>query len=349
MTTADPNGINVRNVERWFAENVPQATAPFTYELIAGGHSNLTYRVIDAEGKRFVLRRPPLGHVLATAHDMGREWRAITALRDTPVPVAPALGFCEDIEVNDAPFYVMDFVDGYVQNSIAETRQFGSPERNALSGESLFDVLADLHAVDVDAVGLRAHGPSDGYVERQVRRWYKQFTAMKNKEIPAVDTVYQRLLDHLPANTEVTVVHGDYRLGNCITGFDGTIAAVLDWEISTLGDPLADLAYLANTWSRPGNDLAGLPDSQNAPTMAEGFRSREELLERYAHRSGRDLSKLDYYVAFNSWKTACIVQGVLSRYLGGALGDTSNVDLAGFERTIAARSALALEATERFV
>ena len=335
---AAPAGIDVDRVRSWIDANVEGATGPYRYELLAGGHSNLTYGVTDAADRRYVLRRPPLNSVLATAHDMGREWRAIYALQDTAVPVPAALGFCGDVDVNGAPFYVMGFVDGYVQHTIDTTLAHSTPTERRIAGRSLFDVLADLHAVDIDAVGLDAHGPRDGYVERQLRRWYKQYTAMKSKELPDVDTSYARLLEKIPQHSDVTVVHGDYRLGNCITSFAGPIAAVLDWEISTLGDPLADLAYLLNTWATPGSESLLQSDSSVAPTMADGFEPADVLLARYSARSGRDVSHISFYIAFNHWKTACIVQGVLSRYLSGALGDTSHIDLVGFANTIENRA-----------
>lgn len=343
--SGDPAGVSVAAVERWFATEVAHAVAPFTYGLIAGGHSNLTYGVTDAVGQRFVLRRPPLNGVLATAHDMGREWRAVHALQDTPVPVPPALAFCPDPDITGAPFYVMGFVDGVVQHGIEQTLTL-TVEQRRTSGESLFDVLADLHAIDIDAVGLSGHGPHEGYLERTIRRWYKQYRASVSREVPDVDASYERLLERLPADSALTIAHGDYRLGNCITSHDGPIVAVLDWEISTLGDPLADLAYLVNSWVRPGTDAASRIDASQSPTMADGFGSADEMLQRYARRSGRDVSHIDYYVAFNQFKSACIVQGVLSRYLSGALGDTTHVDLDAFARSVVDRSAMAMTALD---
>ena len=345
--STNPTGIDVTNVERWFGANVPQAVAPFTYTLLEGGHSNLTYRLTDAAGQEFVLRRPPLSSVLATAHDMGREWRVIHALQGSAVPVPPAHGFCPDPEVIGAHFYVMGLVNGYVQHSIEQTLANSTPAQRAIAGDSLFDVLADLHAVDIDAVGLGAHGPRDGYLERQIKRWYKQYSASKTTEVPDIDTCYARLLDHLPTHSEVTIAHGDYRFGNCITSFEGPIVAVLDWEISTLGDPLADLAYCLNTWVRPGNRLDTSPEAALSPTMAEGYGSAEDMLHRYAVRSGRDVLHIEYYVAFNHWKSACISQGVLARYLSGALGDTADLDLTPYPRSIEANSARARELLDR--
>jgi aminoglycoside phosphotransferase (APT) family kinase protein len=338
-----PTGVDVPKVTRWFAEHLPQFTAPFHWTLLAGGHSNLTYRVTDADGATVVLRRPPLGHVLASAHDMSREYRAIAALGPVGIPVPPALGLCTDLDVNGAPFYVMGLVPGVVLHTLDICLKELPEHLRRTTGESMFDVLADLHAVDVDAVGLDVHGPKEGYCQRQINRWYKQYTAMKYREIPDVDACFERLSAKIPVQQRVSVAHGDYRLGNCITSpVDGTIKAILDWEISTLGDPIADLGYLVSTWARtkgePGNG-----DVSVSPTMAPGFPDVDELVARYAARSGLDVSELPWYVAFNAWKGACIVQGVVARYRGGALGDTTHVDLEGFDRSVVDRSRYAME------
>lgn len=340
----DPHGVHVANVTAWFRANVADFEPPLRFELIAGGHSNLTFKATDASGREYVLRRPPLAHVLATAHDMGREHRVIKGLEHTPVPVPKTLGLCEDPAVNGASFYVMDYVPGVVQNTLDITVREFTPEQRRVSAESLFDVLADLHAVDIDEVGLGNHGPREGYVPRQLNRWYKQWNAMKNRELPLIDELYTRLSESAPPQGPATVAHGDYRIGNCITSFDGPIAAVLDWEISTLGDPLADLGYLLNTWPRPNDPV----DGRDAllPSLAEGMPERADLIERYARRSGRDVSGIGWYCAFNRWKSSCILQGVLARYLGGALGDeeelrTRGIDLAAFAQSVewGARSA----------
>lgn len=346
MSGAEPDGVDAKNVTRWFAEHLPEAMAPLRFGVIAGGHSNITVVVTDAGNRRFVLRRPPLNSVLATAHDMVREWRVINALQHTQVPVPPAYGLCTDAAITGAPFYVMGFVDGHVQHSLDVTLAVSTAEQRRITGESLCDVLVDLHAVDIDGVGLGNHGPRSGYLERQLRRWFEQYSVTATKPIPDLDSSYQRLLDLLPRESEVTIAHGDYRLGNCITSAEGPITAVLDWEISTLGDPLADLAYCLNTWARPDNAIGTLAGSETLPSMADGFPSTDDLLRRYADRSGRDVSRIGYYTAFNHWKYACIVQGVLSRYRSGALGDPSSVDLDGFARSIDQRATSAREALD---
>ncbi|TPW16265.1 MAG: hypothetical protein FD127_241 [Acidimicrobiaceae bacterium] len=199
MSGAEPDGVDAKNVTRWFAEHLPEAMAPLRFGVIAGGHSNITVVVTDAGDRRFVLRRPPLHSVLATAHDMVREWRVINALQQTQVPVPPAYGLCTDAAITGAPFYVMGFVDGHVQHSLDVTVAVSTAEQRRITGESLCDVLVDLHAVDIDRVGLGNHGPRSGYLERQLRRWFEQYSVTATKPIPDLDSSYQRLLDLLPA------------------------------------------------------------------------------------------------------------------------------------------------------
>ena len=326
-----PDGIDAAGVGAWFAEHVPDATGPLTYELIAGGHSNLTYSVTDAAGRRFVLRRPPLGQVLATAHDMSREYRIISALAGTDVPVAPVHGLCEDPDVNGAPFYVMDFVDGTVVRSHADAEALG-PERRRRAGESLVEVLAAIHAVDVDAVGLGDLGRKDAYVERQLKRWYGQFQQSEEQvvgglDLPSVHAAHDALAANVPPQGPAAIVHGDYRLDNCMLDADGSVMAVLDWEICTLGDPLADIGLLQVYWSDP-DDEAVLP--QASPTALDGFPRSADLARHYAAASGRPLEDLGFYVAFGYWKLTCIIAGVYARYAGGAMGDVPAEQVHGF-------------------
>ncbi len=314
-------GINADGVTRWFEEHVDGVQPPLRFDLIAGGRSNLTFRVDDATGAAWCLRRPPLGSILPTAHDMGREYRIISALGPTPVPVPPAIGYSDDEAVNDKPFYVMGYVEGHIlRDANATAKVLGEKERR-VAGESMVDVLADIHAVDVDAVGLGELGRKEGYIERQLKRWYTQFEKSKSREIPAVDEVHDELLRTVPEQGPATIVHGDYRLDNTMLGDDGHIRAVLDWEICTLGDPLADIGLLCVYWADPGDEVSAL---LSAPTALEGFPRRAEIAERYAARSGRDLSRLDYYMAFGYWKLACILEGVYARYAAGhGAGDKS--------------------------
>ena len=314
-------GIDVEAVTGWFEKNVAGVEPPLQFHLIAGGRSNLTFRVDDANGASWVLRRPPLGSILPTAHDMGREYRIISALGPTPVPVPASIGFCDDPSVNDKPFYVMGYVEGHILRDAETTRRVLGEKERRVAGESLVDVLADLHAVDIDAVGLGDLSRHDGYIERQLKRWHTQWEQSKTREIPAVDEVYDELKRTVPEQGPATVVHGDYRLDNTMLGEDGHVRAVLDWEICTLGDPLADVGLLCVYWADPGDELSAL---LSAPTALDGFPRRAEIAARYAERSGRDLSRLDFYVAFGYWKLACILEGVYARYAAGhGAGDKS--------------------------
>lgn len=309
-------GINEAAVERWLLDNVAGLRAPFSYERIGDGRSNLTFRVTDAAGTRFVLRRPPLGHVLATAHDMAREYRVIAAVGATPVPVPAALGLCDDPAVNEAPFFVMSMVDGDVLNAPESAARYDTAQRRGLS-ESLIDVLVELHAVDIEAVGLADFGRHDGYVERQIRRWSRQWADSKTRDLPLVDDVAARLAARIPVQQRTSLVHGDYRFGNVI--FDPVslqVAAVLDWELSTLGDPLADIGYLAVQWNDSGHPR------HNDPTPAGGFLTFEEGVERYAAASQLDLGDIGFYVGFQYWRTTVILEGVYARYLHGQMGDS---------------------------
>jgi aminoglycoside phosphotransferase (APT) family kinase protein len=317
-TAVEPiEGIDVENVTKWFEDHVGGVKPPLEFNLIAGGRSNLTFRVDDSTGAAWVLRRPPLGSILPTAHDMSREYTLISALGPTPVPVPPAIGLCQDESVNDKPFYVMGYVPGHILRDGPTTERVLGEKERRVAGESLVDVLADLHAVDIDSVGLGDFGRREGYIERQLKRWHTQFEKSKSREIPAVEEVYDELLRTMPEQGPATIVHGDYRLDNTMLGDDGRVRAVLDWEICTLGDPLADVGLLMVYWADPGDAHSAL---LAAPTLLEGFPRRAEIRERYAERSGRDLSRLDFYVAFGYWKLACILEGVFARYKAGHAG-----------------------------
>lgn len=334
-------GIEEPNVSEWIAANVAGAVAPFEYELIAGGKSNLTFRVTDAAGARYVLRRPPLGHVLATAHDMAREHRIMAAVGRTPVPVPAMLGLCTDESVNGAPFYVMAYVEGDVLDNIAKAELLPMELRGP-AAEHLIDVLADLHGADIDAIGLGDLARREGYVERQLKRWSTQWDNSKTRDLPAIEEVVRQLRTKVPVQQGVSIAHGDYRFGNCLTDVaTGRVAAVLDWELCTLGDPLADVGYLGVYWGRGGSNLVS-----NDPSGAPGFPAYEDLVERYARRTGRDLSGIDYYVAFSFWRLAVISEGVYARYLHGAMGDQTT-DLDNAKRSVEFLADSALDAARR--
>jgi aminoglycoside phosphotransferase (APT) family kinase protein len=334
-SSGTPEGINADAVTEWLTERIENLEAPLSFTLIAGGHSNLTYRFVDRNGAAYVLRRPPLGHVLESAHDMGREHRIVSALADTDVPVAPTHGLCEDAAVNGAPFYVMSYVDGAVLHDASVARQLDEGRRREL-GLDVIRVLAALHSLDPDAVGLGDLGRKEAYLERQLRRWNKQWEASKTHEIPEMEETSRRLAERMPAQIGATIVHGDYRLGNMIVG-DGRIRAVLDWELCTLGDPLADVGYLLNDWVQPGE-----AEQDVRPTTAGGFPDRDEVCERYEAATGRSLAGINYYRAFSHWRLAAIGQGVYKRYLVGAMGANRSMDLETYKNSVQQRAAAAL-------
>lgn len=316
MNTSSSQGIDVAPVTAWFTEHL-NATAPLTFDLITGGRSNLTYRVRDAADGDWVLRRPPLGMVLATAHDMAREHRIITALADTDVPVAPALAFESDESLTGAPFYVMEFLDGLILREAADAERL-TPEQRRRAGLSIAENLARIHAVDPDRVGLGDLGRKEGYIERQLKRWNGQFQSSAQRDLPEVTQAFGRLSAAVPEQGRAAIVHGDYRLDNTMLTADGEVMAVLDWEICTLGDPLADLGLLMVYWGRPGDEFTALPTSA---THAEGFPERDEMVAAYEAAGGRPVDDLGFYTAFGYWKLACILEGVYARYRAGAMGE----------------------------
>ena len=321
-------GIRAENVAGWFEANIAGASGPLAFELLAGGHSNLTYKVTDRNGAVFVLRRPPTGAVLATAHDMGREHKIISGVaRAGGVPVPAALGLCEDVAVNDAPFYVMSYVEGVVLDEAPKVDDaFPSADERQRIGHHVAEVLARLHAIDPDAVGLGDLGRKENYLSRQIRRWRTQWEGAKTRELPAMEEVADALEADMPAQHGASIVHGDYRLGNMITGPDARIAAVLDWELCTLGDPLADVGYVLNNWAQPGEEGPTSRGAAQAPSQAGGFPDRAELVARYEELSGRATGDVDYYRAFQYWRLAAIVEGVMARYLKGVMGGEADTD-----------------------
>ena len=315
-----PEGVDLERLQPWFTEHIDGADdAPLTAELIAGGRSNLTYAISDGRHE-WVLRRPPLGHVVATAHDMGREYRVLAGLADTDVPVPKVFAFCDDSEVNDAPFYVMERVDGRILRS-AEDMQAITPDEARRCSNELVDVLARLHSVDYDAVGLGDFGRPDGFLARNVARWGKQWQANKTRELASLDELARRLDTALPESGPPSIVHGDYRLDNTMLSNDDAsrVVAVLDWEMSTLGDPLTDLALFLVYW---GGDAGPAIASGQAIGSVPGFLTRDEIVARYARQSGRSVEHLDFYVAFAMYKLAVILEGINARFLmGKTLGE----------------------------
>ena len=333
-------GVQEERVAAWLAARRPDIKPPLEFSLIAGGHSNLTYRFVDQSGAAYVLRRPPLGQVLESAHDMGREHRIIHALRDSPVPVPATLGLCTDAQVNGAPFYVMDYVEGAVLHEAEAAKALSAAERRS-AGMDAVEVLASLHLVDADAVGLGDLGRKEAYLARQLKRWNRQWEASKTHEIPAMEESSRLLAEAMPEQVGAGIVHGDYRLGNMIVGA-GKIQAVLDWELCTLGDPLADVGYLLNSWVAPGEEAPPTGTAELPPTAAGGFPSRQDISARYEQRTGRSLEGINYYRAFSHWRLAAIGQGVYKRYLTGAMGSNRDLDLDAYRESVSVRAQAAL-------
>ena len=333
-------GIHDDAVTKWLVANVPEVTPPVNYSLIAGGHSNLTFRCEDSQGRAYVLRRPPLGHVLESAHDMGREHKITYALRDSDVPVAKNFGLCKDKSVNEADFYVMEFIEGLVLNDSTVSAQVPMAERETI-GRDVVDILTRLHAINPDDIGLGDLGRKEAYLTRQIKRWTKQWEASKTHEISEMEESCRLLSERMPEQIGATIVHGDFRLGNMIVA-DGHVRAVLDWELCTLGDPLADVGYVLNNWMSL-DEVAEPGEGDQAPTAVGGFISRDTFTDIYANATGRDLSNINYYRAFSHWRLAAIGQGVYKRYLMGAMGEDRDVDLDKQKEGVGRRAALALE------
>lgn len=313
-------GIDEPKVTAWLVSHCGGLREPLAFEAITGGHSNLTYKVTDAAGRSVVLRRPPLGAVLATAHDMGREHRIISALAASDVPVPPALGLCSDENVNGAPFYVMEFVDGAVLDTPAMVRQtLPDPAARGALSESVLDALVALHTINPDDIGLGDLGRKEAYLDRQLSRWRTQWDKSKTRELASMDETYQLLVQARPEQKYTGIVHGDYRLGNMLSTPDGRVAAVLDWELCTLGDTLADVGYIMNNWADAGEQ--GPSQAVAMPTSVGGFLTRAEFLAGYTARSGHSVDGVEYYRAFQWWRLAAIVEGVLARYIKGVMGD----------------------------
>jgi len=307
-------GIDLAGLTAWLAGLFPDRPVQEPQvRLIAGGRSNLTYEIVH-NGRSMVLRRPPLGHVLATAHDMLREYTVLTALAPTPVPVPDTLAYCGDETVIGAPFYLMAKVDGVVYRDAPALRALSEAAGQAL-GAALADTLAALHTVVPDDVGLGDFGRPEGFLDRQIRRWRKQLAASWTRDLPGAEELAERLAKALPHSGRPAVVHGDFRLDNALVDPDShRIAAVLDWEMATLGDPLTDLGLTCVYWDGLDELNESTPPS---PGGLPGWPSRADLVERYAAASGVAVGNLDWYVAFAYFKLAVILEGIYCRYTQG--------------------------------
>jgi len=321
-----PAGLDGAALDRlsdWFAREVPGVGGSLTAELITGGKSNLTYRVTDSAGESWAVRRPPLGPKAPTAHNVLREHTIIAALHaNSTFPVPAAAGTCADESIIGAPFMVTSFVEGQVMRTRRITGGVPVAIRSA-AADDLVDVLAQLHDLDPGKLGLQDLAPPTGYLERQLVRWRTQYDRSRQRDIVDVETMHQWLADHLPPTSPPCLVHGDYRLDNAMFDQHGRVVAVLDWEIATIGDPLADLALLVVYWAGPGPEAIG-------PTSLPGFPDRAAVIARYAAAAGRDVSDLRWYLAFSYWKLACAAEGIHARYAAGGGGGDRSVRLDQF-------------------
>ena len=320
---ANPPGLDLVALARYMADHVGVLAGPLQGEVIAGGRSNLTYVVSDGE-QRFVVRRPPLALVLPTAHDMRRESTVMRALAETSIPVPRVLAFCDDDSVLGAPFCVMSYVHGHVVRSTLPREFADTPETRRAMSRAIVETLVSLHAIDPDAVGLGSFGHPEGFLTRQVRRWWQQWEASRTRDLPAMDELHRRLEETLPAQSASGIVHGDYRLDNVMFAHadPSSIVAVVDWEMSTIGDPLCDLGLLLVYWADSDDEPAATTLHGRAITVEDGFYRRDEIQSAYAAASARDLSALDWYVALGAYKLAIIAEGIAARYrMGMTVGE----------------------------
>ncbi|MDI9941277.1 phosphotransferase family protein (plasmid) [Rhodococcus opacus] len=318
MATAQtPLGLDLDVLGAWFASEIPGSGSDLQATLIAGGRSNLTYIVTDGR-QEWIVRRPPLGHVLATAHDMNREYRVMSALQNTGVPVPRTFALCTDPAVLGADFYVMERCAGTPYRTAAELELLGT-ERTRTISERLVDTLAALHAVEPTSVGLGDFGRPQGFLGRQVARWKKQLDASYTRDLPAADELHRRLAESVPNESAAGIVHGDYRLDNVLVDDTDQVAAVLDWEMATLGDPLTDLALML-VYFRLDADTGS--DSAGNVSTAPGFLDERAVIERYSRGSDRDLSGFGFYLGLAAFKLAAILEGIHYRHLHGqTVGD----------------------------
>jgi aminoglycoside phosphotransferase (APT) family kinase protein len=338
-TAVDPPAAAA--VACWLRDQGVAVVEPLHFDPIAGGRSNLTYLVGDAAGERWVLRRPPLSTLADSAHDVGREYRVMKALHGTPVPVPGMVAFCDDPAVVGARFYVMRYVDGIVLERRSTAERSLTSAARAVAGESMVDLLGQLHAVVPAEVGLAELGRGTDYLARQLRVWGRQVDQLDDDHGPELAELAGRLQAAPPAQLEVTIVHGDFRPGNIMVGPDGPVRALLDWELSTLGDPLADLGWLLAYWGWD-EEVARTLD---VPTLAEGFPSAGVVLRRYLDETGRSGDEVDYYVAFALWRLAVVLAGVRTRNRRGAYGAVTPAHLAELDQRVAAVVAAAARAT----
>jgi aminoglycoside phosphotransferase (APT) family kinase protein len=313
-----PPLIIIDSLREYLARELPGDDAPLEFERIGEGHSNITY-LVTRGADRFVLRRPPRPPLPPSAHDVLREAQLLQAVRDAAVRTPVVVATCEDEDVIGAPFYVMERVEGDVLTTAVPSALDGPGERRRIS-EELVDALAEIHAVDWRACGLEGYGKPTGYLDRQLRRFSGLWEHNRTRELPAMERLEAWLVEHRPESPEATIVHGDYRLGNVMFAPSSPprVVAIFDWELATIGDPLADVGYLVATWAEPGDDDTGL---FGGVTREGGFLGREELIARYESASGRSMSDVPWYATLALWKAAVFLEGSYKRRLAGTTED----------------------------
>lgn len=340
----DPEGLRLEPLAAWMREQgiTIDASAPLQADLLAGGRSNISYRLIDADGRDWVLRRPPLGHILPSAHDMGREFRVLSGLSSVGFLVPRPVAECTDVDVIGAPFLLMEFVDGRVIDDGRKATALDPAEASEIC-RSLTDILVDLHAVDPAQAGLDSLGRPEGYLVRQVGRWTQQWELTHTRDLADVDALASTLAERVTTVPSMpgSIVHGDYRIDNTILGADSPdVRAVLDWEMSTLGDPVSDLAIMLVYWTDPGDTLrAEVPVAQHI-TDQPGFWTRAQIIDRYTERSGRSLDHLDFCTALACFKLAVIMESILARSLQGQQLGTGADEVDAMRQSTEALSAL---------
>jgi aminoglycoside phosphotransferase (APT) family kinase protein len=313
-----PPGLDLDSLARYLAPRVSGLAGPLRGEVIPGGRSNLTY-IVDDGARRFVVRRPPLAHVLPTAHDMAREYRVLSALQDTGIPVPQVIALCEDESVIGARFYVMEWIDGHVVRSLLPDAFPDTRETRQAMSSALVSTLLQLHDIDPDAIGLADFGHPDGFLERQVRRWWQQWEASKTRELPSIEELRRRLVETCPPQSAPGIVHGDYRLDNVMyaPADPARIVAVIDWEMCTIGDPLCDVGLLCVYWADDDTEASARALHGRPVTVQDGFYKRADILRDYAAGTQRDMSALEWYIALGAYKLAIIAEGITARFLMG--------------------------------
>jgi len=339
-----PEGIRLPETEEWILANTAGLEAPLSWTRLTGGTSNLTYAIEDARGRRAVVRRPPTGKLLPKAHDMEREYKILVGVAPAGVPVAKPIALCSDRDVTGAPFYVMEFCEGISLSSpMGPYRDMPAALRPRI-GASMVEAIAALHALEPDDIGLSDLGRPDAYVARQLNRWYDSFQRSHEAaqiDLPQIGEAFEILSARIPEQGPARVCHGDYASHNLLISEEtGEVVAITDWEIGTLGDPLADFAYFVLLWNQ---QPVASPEAFLDKSPGEGYPSRGELIALYEQSTGQKLDDLWYYVAFNCFKACCILQGVYARFRGGVRG-TQGLDLDLMRQGLEARAAATRQA-----